>query len=33
MQLSEKQKKLSEFFSAFLKSQLNFKNSQKNDDP
>ena len=32
MQLSQKQKTFSEFFSAFLKSKLNFKHIQKIDD-
>ena len=31
--LSEKRKTFSEFFSAFLKSALNFENFQKKDDP
>ena len=31
--LSQKQKTFSEFFSAFLKSALNFKHSGKKDDP
>ena len=31
--LSQKQKTLSEFFSAFLKSTLNFEHSRKKDDP
>ena len=31
--LSEKKKTFSEFFSAFLKSTLNFGHSQKKDDP
>ena len=31
--LSEKRKTLSEFFSAFLKSTLNFEHFQKKDDP
>ena len=33
IQLSQKQKTLSEFFFAFLKSILNFKHLPKNDDP
>ena len=33
MQLSRKQKTVSEFFSAFLKSSLNFEHFQKKDDP
>ena len=33
MQLSRKQKSFSEFFSAFLKSSLNFEHFQKKDDP
>ena len=33
MQLSEKQKKFSEFLFAFLKSILNFKHFRKKDDP
>ena len=33
MQLSRKQKTVSEFFSAFLKSNLNFEHFQKKDDP
>ena len=32
MQLSRKQKTFSEFFSAFLKSSLNFEHFQKKDD-
>ena len=32
MQLSQKQKTFSEFFSAFLKSRLNFEHIQKIDD-
>ena len=32
MQLSRKQKSFSEFFSAFLKSSLNFEHFQKKDD-
>ena len=32
MQLSRKQKTFSDFFSAFLKSSLNFKHFQKKDD-
>ena len=32
MQLYQKQKKLSEYFVAFLKSILNFKNLPKKDD-
>ena len=32
MQLSQKQKTFSEFFSAFLKSSLNFEHFQKKDD-
>ena len=31
--LSHKQKTFSEFFSAFLKSTLNFEHSRKKDDP
>ena len=31
--LSQKQKTFSQFFSAFLKSTLNFKHSGKKDDP
>ena len=31
--LSEKQKNLSQFFYAFLKSTLNFEHFQDNDDP
>ena len=31
--LSQKQKTFSEFFSAFLKSTLNFEHSRKKDDP
>ena len=31
--LSQKQKTFSEFFSAFLKSTLNFEHFQKKDDP
>ena len=31
--LSEKRKTFSQFFSAFLKSTLNFENFQKKDDP
>ena len=31
--LSQKQKTFSQFFSAFLKSTLNFEHFQKNDDP
>ena len=33
MQLSQKQKTLSQFFSQFLKSNYNFENFQKKDDP
>ena len=33
MQLSQKQKTFSGFFFAFLKSLLNFKHFQKDDDP
>ena len=33
MQLSRKQKKFSNFFSAFLKSTLNFEHFFKKDDP
>ena len=33
MQLSQKQKSLSEIFSLFLKSSLNLKQFQKKDDP
>ena len=32
MQLSQKQKTFSEFFSAFLESSLNFEHFQKKDD-
>ena len=32
-QLSEKQKTFSEFFPAFLKSRLNLKHFEKEDDP
>ena len=32
MQLSAKQKTFSEFFAAFLKSNLNFEHFQKKDD-
>ena len=32
MQLSRKQKTFSQFFSAFLKSSLNFEHFQKKDD-
>ena len=32
MPLSHKEKAFSDFFSSFLKSILNFKNFQKNDD-
>ena len=32
MQLSQKQKTFSEFFSAFLKSKLNFEDFQKKKD-
>ena len=32
MQLSRKQKTFSEFFSAFLKSSLNFEHFQEKDD-
>ena len=32
MQLSEKQKAFSQFFSSFLKSSLNFEHFQKKDD-
>ena len=32
MQVSQKQKKFSEFFAAFSKYTLNFKNFQKRDD-
>ena len=31
--LSQKQKTISQFFSSFLKSTLNFKHFQKTDDP
>ena len=31
--LSQKQKTFSQFFSAFLKSTLNFEHSRKKDDP
>ena len=33
MQLSEKQKALSQFSPAFFKSRLNFKDFEKKDDP
>ena len=33
MQLSQKQKKFSEFFFGFLKSELNFKLLPQKDDP
>ena len=33
MQLSQKQKFIFQFVSAFLKSRLNFQHFQKNDDP
>ena len=33
MQLSQKQKTLSQFFSQFLKSNYNFENFQKKDGP
>ena len=33
MQLSQKQKTFSRFFSAFLKAILNFKHISKKDDP
>ena len=33
MQLSGKQKTFSEFFSAFLKSSLNFEHFQQKEDP
>ena len=33
MQLSRKQKTLSDFFSAFLKSNLNFEHFLKKEDP
>ena len=33
MQLYEKQKTFSEFFSVFLNSSLNFENFEKKDDP
>ena len=33
MELSRKQKSLSQFFSAVLKSKLNFENFRKKDDP
>ena len=33
MQLSQKRKVFSDFFSAFLKSCLNFEHFQKEDDP
>ena len=33
MQLSQKQKRFSEFFPAFMKSRLNFDHSEKKDDP
>ena len=32
MQLTQKQKTFSQFFSAFLKSRLNFEHIQKKDD-
>ena len=33
MELSQKQKTLSQFFSSFLKATLNFEYFQKKDDP
>ena len=33
MQLSQKEKKFSQFASAFLKARLNFENFQEDDDP
>ena len=33
MQLTQKQKKFSEFVSAFLKARLNFENFRKNEAP
>ena len=33
MQLSQQQRKFSEFFAAFLKSILNFEHFEKEDDP
>ena len=33
MQLSQKQKKFSQFFRAFLKSRFNSKHLEKKDDP
>ena len=33
MQISSKQKTFSDFFSAFLKSSLNFEHFLKKDDP
>ena len=33
MQLSQKQKFISEFVSAFFKSRLNFEHFQRNGDP
>ena len=33
MHLSQKQKDFSQFFSAFLKSTLNFEHFQQKDDP
>ena len=33
MQLSQKQKKFSQFFLPFLKSRLNFKDFEKKNDP
>ena len=33
MQLSQKQKILSQFFAGFLKSRLNFAHFEKNDEP
>ena len=33
MQLSQKQKRFSQFFPAFMKSRLNFDHSEKKDDP
>ena len=33
MQLSQKQKKFSQFFAAFLKFRLSFEHFEKKDDP
>ena len=33
LQLTQKQKAFSQFFAPVSKSSLNFKNSEKNDDP